>query len=149
MQTPVAELPDPDGIDRRTPTPASAPSGETGTECDPNRYGPRASACRRQWLISQILTVRSSDPDASQRPSGETVTELIQSAMALERLRAAASGDLPDPDGMIVGPRRQPAAIGRDCHRVDRIAMALERLCADASGDISQILMVLSRGPRC
>ncbi len=56
--------------------------------------------------------------------------------MALERLHTGASGDLPDPDGTIVGPRRQPAAIRRDGHRSNRQAMALERLRTGASGDL-------------
>jgi hypothetical protein len=48
--------------------------------------------------------------------------------MALERLQARTAAGIPDPNGAVVGRRRQPRQVVREGHRHDRIAMALKRL---------------------
>jgi hypothetical protein len=50
--------------------------------------------------------------------------------MALERLQARTAAGIPDPNGPVVGRRRQPHGVVREGHRVDLTAMALERLQA-------------------
>jgi hypothetical protein len=52
--------------------------------------------------------------------------------MALERLQARTAAGIPDPNGPVVGRRRQPHGVVREGHRVDIIATALERLQARA-----------------
>ncbi len=59
--------------------------------------------------------------------------------MAPERLYAGACGDLPDLDGMIIGPQSKPAAIRRDGYRWDPIAMAFQCPYADAYGDLPDL----------
>ena len=46
--------------------------------------------------------------------------------MALERLQARAAAGVPDLDGAVVRPRRQPGRVVREGHRVDAIVSSVE-----------------------
>jgi len=65
--------------------------------------------------------------------------------MALERLQARATADIPDLDRVVERRRRQLRRIVREGYRVNRTAMALERLQARAAADIPDLDRVVVR----
>jgi hypothetical protein len=54
----------------------------------------------------------------------------------LERLQARTAASIPDPNGAVVGRRRQPRRVVREGYRADPTAMALERLQARTAAGI-------------
>jgi hypothetical protein len=59
--------------------------------------------------------------------------------MALERLQTRTAAGVPDLDGAVPGPRRQPGRVMREGHRLDTIAMALECLQARTAAGVPDL----------
>jgi hypothetical protein len=71
-----------------------------------------------------------------QRKDRNKISRADITTMALERLQACTAAGIPDPNGVVVGRRRQPRRVVREGHRVNKIAMALKRLQARAAASI-------------
>ena len=67
---------------------------------------------------SQTATVWSSDPETMRRPSGLTATELTDFLVSGELVDAGAGVEVPDRDGLVVGPGDDAPSVGAHRHGI-------------------------------